>query len=84
MGGWFHFEIPDAGVLVALVAPLAPILSRWSAAERLDIEILLPGSDKKAAERERALQAASDRSDTKFEALLARSNEPAKGPTGIA
>ena len=46
------FEIPDAGVLVALVALLATILYRWRAAQRRDFEILLARTDKEAEKRQ--------------------------------
>ena len=39
--------------------------------------------DREAAKRERASQAALERSDRNFEALLARSNELAKGLAGV-
>ena len=59
------FKIPDAGVLVALVALLATILYRPSAARRRDFEILLSRSDKEAEKREQAMQALFERFDEK-------------------
>ena len=80
MGGWLNFEIPDAVVLVALVALLATILYMWSAADRRRFEILLSRSDKEAEKRDQANKAFSWRIDGEAAKRQAQFDQEAEKP----
>ena len=84
MGEWARYAIPAAAALIAFVPLLATLAYRWLIGHQRDFQLLLERIDKEAAERERAIQAALERSDRTFATLMARHNELAKELAGIA
>ena len=69
---------------VAVASPL--IASIWASrrvARKREFEILLEQMREEAAKREEAIRELMDRSDRKFEALLARSDELSRKSAGV-